>query len=71
MLGIDRPIRVKSMLNKQNVKLFAKGIRNVRVSVGFMNVLSGIVQNEIRRAIRNLPSSKKTLTETELLRYTK
>lgn len=71
IMDTNKPIRVKSMLNKQNVKCFAKGIRDIRVSAGFINVLDGVVQNEIRRAVRNLPNGKKTLTEAELLRYTK
>jgi hypothetical protein len=66
----DTPVRLKSMLNKQNVKQFVKGLKDVRVSVSFMNVLDGVVQNEIRRAVRQL-GSKKTLTDAELLRYTK
>jgi hypothetical protein len=66
----DTPVKTKSMLCKSNVKQFVKGLKDVRVSNSFMMVLDGVVQNEIRRAVRNL-GSKKTLTDSELLRYQK
>jgi len=66
----DTPVRPKSMLNHSHVKGFVKSLKEVRVSKEFMNVLDGIVQNEIRRAVRNV-GSKKTLTDAELLRYQK
>lgn len=65
-----KSIKTKSMLSISHVKQYIKGIKEVRVSKEFIVALDGIVRNEINRAVRNV-GSKKTLTDKELIRYTK